>query len=138
MINLLTQKRKGDIQQTKAETPQEIIEKWDGSDSNEIRYFYIDLDGGSNDSINRLRNRNCVVAYYIFDRLGYMIIQNTSKQIRLYRLFNFDRANYRHCIITGEQVRQKYGDILKLDFTILNKDLFSQFKQMIMLDELTK
>lgn len=133
---MIDNKGKADIIQTEPATPEEIIKKWIDWDSG--MYFYVDLEGGLCNSINRLKYRNCVVAYYKFDRLFYMVIQNTSKQLRLYRLFNFDRSNYRHCRVTGEQVRKKYGNILKLDFTILNKDLFSQFKQMVMLDELTK
>ena len=133
---MINKKSNADIIQTEPGTPENIIRKWVEYDSN--HYFYVDTAEGVCDSINRLRNRNCVVAYYKFDRLFYMLIQNTSKQLRLYRLFNYDGSTYRHSMITGEQVRKKYGDILKLDFTILNRDLFSQFKQMIMLDELTK
>ena len=133
---MINKKSNADIIQTEPGTPENIIRKWVEYDSN--HYFYVDTAGGVCDSINRLRNRNCVVAYYKFDRLFYMLIQNTSKQLRLYRLFNFDKSNYRHCRITGEQVKEKYGDILDLNFKVLNEKLFSKFKQELMLDELTK
>jgi hypothetical protein len=136
MITLLTQKRKGDIEQIEQQTPETIIRTLIDIDSS--HYCYIDTTGGSCDSINRLKNRNCVIAYYKFDRLCYMLIQNTSKQLRLYRLFHYDTYTYRHCRIAGEQVKNRYSDILKLDFKILNEDLFKQFKQQIMLDELSK
>ena len=133
---MIKKKSKADVMQTEAETPESIFRKANMTlDSSS--YFYIDTAGGSNDSINRLRDKNCVVAYFQFDRIFYMLIQNTSKELRLYRLFRYDTSNYRHCRIVGEQVKEKYGSIFELNFKILNQELFSKFKQTIMLDELT-
>lgn len=135
MVEIIKRKSKADIIQTEIETPRTILSKLGFADNE--TYCYVDIYGGAHDSINRLIDKNCVVAYFHFDRLCYMIIKNTTEQIRLYRLFNFDNYTYRHCKITGEQVKKQYGDFLEIEgIKILNEYLFKQFKQGLMFEVL--
>ena len=92
-------------------------------------YYYIEVESGSSNSINRSSNKKIVVAYYTFDRLGYVVIRTPTRGYRLYRMCLFDRYRSGRGKRSAEEVHKDFGFILNLKFHILDKEGFEEFKK---------
>ena len=115
--------------------PKELLDKY----FEQKGWYYFDCYGGSQDSINRLIDRDCVVGYYNHERLLYIIMINTKNEVRLYRAVGFDTNTYRHTNLPTERVTDAKSifKTLQLKFKILNQRYFDEFKKTIIMEAVT-